>query len=220
MKSHIVQKGDTLYLIAKQHDIKLKELLDANPQIEDPNKIEIGMCINIPEEECIVKKEKLVEVEKLEVENITTKNETEKKPIMEKENQQNGIEVVGLDGQTKKKETATPIPKSRTEKKESDKNTNQEAVLQPWKLPCQARPFIYVMEKGDTLHQLAEKYHVSLKRLLELNPHINNPENIAIGTKIFVPGLGDTTNNPKEHHNHKHKKEKRYCPNCGWKLED
>lgn len=43
-----VRKGDTLVNIAKRLGVPYQQLRDANPQIEDPAKIEIGDKINVP----------------------------------------------------------------------------------------------------------------------------------------------------------------------------
>ena len=48
MRVHVVQKGDTMWLIAKKYGISLESLIAANPQIPDPNRIDVGMRINIP----------------------------------------------------------------------------------------------------------------------------------------------------------------------------
>ena len=45
---HIVKKGDTLWTIAKEHCLTLDELLEANPQITNPNLIMAGQEILIP----------------------------------------------------------------------------------------------------------------------------------------------------------------------------
>lgn len=45
---HLVKAGETLWLIAKKHGIMLEDLIKFNPQIKDPNKIDIGQNINIP----------------------------------------------------------------------------------------------------------------------------------------------------------------------------
>lgn len=45
---HIVRAGDTLFLIARQYSITVQDILDANPQIQDPNIIFIGQLICIP----------------------------------------------------------------------------------------------------------------------------------------------------------------------------
>ena len=48
MNYHIVQKGESLWQIAKMHNISLQALIDANPQLEDPNAVGIGTKIFIP----------------------------------------------------------------------------------------------------------------------------------------------------------------------------
>jgi LysM repeat protein len=47
-KSHSVKSGDTLSQLAKKNNITLKKLLEANPNIKDPNKIRVGQKIKIP----------------------------------------------------------------------------------------------------------------------------------------------------------------------------
>jgi LysM repeat protein len=48
MQQYIVKPNDTLYLIAKQFDVPLAQLIKANPQIKNPNMIDIGQTIIIP----------------------------------------------------------------------------------------------------------------------------------------------------------------------------
>lgn len=48
MQTYTVVKGDTLWLIAKKFGVTLEELIKANPQIKDPNKIYPGNKVNIP----------------------------------------------------------------------------------------------------------------------------------------------------------------------------
>ena len=47
-KTHTVAAGDTLYLIAKKHGIRLDSLMHANPDI-DPYNMLIGTILIIPE---------------------------------------------------------------------------------------------------------------------------------------------------------------------------
>lgn len=57
MKIHIVKKGDTLYFLAQKYDIPLQKLIDANPDLKDPNQLDVGMKIKIPVEAKPVKPE-------------------------------------------------------------------------------------------------------------------------------------------------------------------
>lgn len=46
--TYTVVRGDTMYLIAQRYGITLNELISANPQITNPNYIQVGQLINIP----------------------------------------------------------------------------------------------------------------------------------------------------------------------------
>ena len=46
--TYIVKPNDTLWKIAKDHNISLNELLALNPQITNPSLIFPGQTINIP----------------------------------------------------------------------------------------------------------------------------------------------------------------------------
>jgi len=48
VKIHLVKKGDTLYFIAKKYNVSLEELLKANPEITNPDVIDVGMKVKIP----------------------------------------------------------------------------------------------------------------------------------------------------------------------------
>ena len=44
----------------------------------------------------------------------------------------------------------------------------------------------YIVKKGDTLSEIAVKYHITLNKLLALNPQIKNPDLIYPGDAIRV----------------------------------
>jgi len=46
--TYVVKPGDTLSKIAKANGVTVAQLLQANPQIKDPNKIRVGQSINVP----------------------------------------------------------------------------------------------------------------------------------------------------------------------------
>ncbi len=59
--AHIVKKDDTLHGIASTYGLTLKEIVAANPQIKDPNRIFPGDEINIPEKIAADDKDKIIE---------------------------------------------------------------------------------------------------------------------------------------------------------------
>jgi uncharacterized protein (TIGR02594 family) len=47
---------------------------------------------------------------------------------------------------------------------------------------------VYKIKKGDTLGDIAKRFGVSLYNLMDLNPHIEDPDRIYVGASINVPG--------------------------------
>ena len=45
---HVVQRGQSLYTIARGYGVMPAELQAANPQLSDPNRLEVGQIINVP----------------------------------------------------------------------------------------------------------------------------------------------------------------------------
>jgi len=45
---YIVQPGDTMFIIARRFGVSLQRLIDANPQVSDPNVIVVGQRICVP----------------------------------------------------------------------------------------------------------------------------------------------------------------------------
>jgi len=50
LQTYTVRSGDTIWKIAQAHRVGLRELLLANPQINNPDRISVGQKINIPQQ--------------------------------------------------------------------------------------------------------------------------------------------------------------------------
>jgi LysM repeat protein len=48
LKIHMVKKNDTLFNLANKYNVELDAIIAINPQIQDPNKIDVGMKVKIP----------------------------------------------------------------------------------------------------------------------------------------------------------------------------
>ncbi|MCR8846269.1 LysM peptidoglycan-binding domain-containing protein [Paenibacillus sp. SC116] len=48
MKIHIIKKGETLYALSKKYGVSLDQLIALNPQLADPNQVQVGMKIRVP----------------------------------------------------------------------------------------------------------------------------------------------------------------------------
>jgi len=62
----------------------------------------------------------------------------------------------------------------------------------------------YVVQHGDTLSQVAVRYHVSLSALEKANPNITNPSLIFPGEQIIVPESGETPGQTEPGENQPH----------------
>jgi LysM repeat protein len=47
---------------------------------------------------------------------------------------------------------------------------------------------VYIVQAGDTMARIAQRHNVTLRDLLNANPQIQNPERIAVGDRITIPG--------------------------------
>lgn len=45
----------------------------------------------------------------------------------------------------------------------------------------------YVVQSGDSLLSIANQFNVSLKQILNANPEMTNPDNLAIGQELKIP---------------------------------
>jgi morphogenetic protein associated with SpoVID len=67
LKIHIVQKGDTLWNIAKKYGVNFEELKSMNTQLSNPDLIMPGMKIKVPSGNVAIKKEAPVQAPKKEM---------------------------------------------------------------------------------------------------------------------------------------------------------
>ena len=55
-------------------------------------------------------------------------------------------------------------------------------------------PIIYVVQPGDWLSRIADRFNVSLNALLAANPQISNPDIIHAGQELVIPQSGNPSN--------------------------
>lgn len=64
MTVHIVQKGDTLWKIAKQHDVSFDQLKRMNAHLANPEYIVPGMKVNVPSEKNVTAEQESISLDK------------------------------------------------------------------------------------------------------------------------------------------------------------
>ena len=161
MNRHIVQKGESLWQIANMHNVSLQTLIEANPQIQDPNSVTIGQAIIIPDDDWKIP------------EPPTNPPRPENRPP--------------------RPENRPPRPENRPPRPDDDnqivegEDTDLENAELCRRLTALPRPLIYIVKKGDTLYKISRCFNVGLRELLQVNRHIQNPDLIVPGDKVFIP---------------------------------
>jgi spore coat assembly protein SafA len=171
---YTVKSGDTMFFIAKRNDISLQELINANPQIADPNTIYPGQVICIPlappvgvcpsnQIYRVVSGDTMYEIARRF--GITLDTLIEANPQISDPN-------LIFPGQ----EICLPLP----------------SVAPPAPAPIPVpgpycNGMFYTVKAGDTLFEIARANNVLLAALIAANPQIPDPNLIFPGQIICIP---------------------------------
>ena len=167
MKVHTVQKGDTLWKISKLNGISLEALIAANPQIPNPDHIDVGMQVNIPDG--------------------NTANPAPASHGM-------GVEqhlapetapdvALGADAAPLPQPVQQPVPETMTP---------PPALPEPAypSVPKWEGLWKYVVKHGDSMFKIAKQVGVTLEHLKAANPQVANPDKIYPGQVLNIPSSG------------------------------
>jgi len=165
--SYTVQPGDTLFTIAKRFGVSLDALIEANPQIPDPNLIFPGQIICIPDQ-------------KTKCPPNTFEYTVRPGDSLFRIAQRFGISLnalIAANPQIPNPNKIFPgqiicVPKKKTP--------------QPPQT-CPPGTFRYTVQPGDSLFLIARRFGVSLNALIAANPQIPDPNRIVPGQVICVP---------------------------------
>jgi len=91
--------------------------------------------------------------------------------------------------------TQTPVPPSPTPLATSTQPPTETPL--PSETATPTGPFLYVIQEGDTLFGIAQKFNVDLTVLLSLNPGID-PNGINVGDQIMIPASNTAIGNPTQ----------------------
>ncbi len=163
---YTVRSGDTLFFIARRNNISLQSLLDANPQLTDPNTIFPGQIICIPmvrpDVPCpngqiyrVVRGDTMFEIAR-----------------------RHGMSLETL---------------IRANPQIADPNrifSGQEICIPVAPRPNCPNGTIYRIQPGDTMFEIARRNNIMLSTLIAANPQITNPNLILPGQEICIPMAG------------------------------
>lgn len=201
MKIHTIKKGETLWQIAQSHKLTLDELMDANPQITNPNQIYIGDKVFIPEKETRpqppkcppgcrpIRPQPRAEEATADYTDFELDSDYAAMPVSSK--------YYSYERPTTPKEETHYTDKYRSKYEmdyvspEGDRyhchcHEYDDDDMDNWK-PTQSKPYVHTVKKGDTLYKIARTNGFTVDQLLKVNPQLTEDKIIYPGDKVFIP---------------------------------
>ncbi len=168
---YTVQKGDSLYNIAKKYNTTVKDIIDIN-NLATTN-LSIGQQIRIPEkytDEIVIPSYTNYIVEKNDtLYSIAKKFNVSVNDIIKDNNLKNNTLTVG---QNLKIKTA-------------NSNIVEECFGEEYTPPSSISSFNYTVVSGDSLYKIANRYNTSVSEIIKLNNLTSN--NLSIGQILKIP---------------------------------
>jgi spore coat assembly protein SafA len=187
--THTVQKGDSLWKISKAYGVSLESLIAANPQIPNPDKIDVGMQVMIPSGGTMPAPGAMP---------LPTPEATPT-PLPTPGGMTAPDEMPGPAGAQEEKGPATDIFPGGTT---TGGMTSAAPMPAPEPMmstpPAPAYPSVpkweglwkYVVKNGDSLFKIAKQVGVTLEQLKAANPQVPNPDKIYPGQVLNIPSSG------------------------------
>ena len=202
---YLVKPGDTLNIIASLFKVSLQDLLKANPSITNPNRIDPGLQIRLPENAASVRttgispiRGKAGDLVTLAVTGFQPNTDLEVRfGLNEKE-----TEIIGnlkTDGRGAILQKIT-VPASAQSGKSYiflvrvRSKPEENAVSNSFQIgqPSDSTAKVYIVERRDTLRKIADKFNTTVAAILVANPSIKNPNLIQVGQRIILPSGSKT----------------------------
>ncbi|MEW6650512.1 MAG: LysM peptidoglycan-binding domain-containing protein [Chloroflexota bacterium] len=200
---YMVKPGDTLNEIARLFKVTLQDILKTNPSITNPNRIESGIQIKLPEGAARIRTAgidprsgKAGDKITLAVTGFAANTDLEIR-FGPSATDNAVIGTLKTDAKGAILQTVT-IPTTAQAGKsyvfivqvKSDPAVN--AVSNPFKVDGTSDPAtkVYTVQRGDTLRKIANRFNTTVAALVAANPDIKNPNLISVGQRINLPGGG------------------------------
>ncbi len=171
---YTVQKGDTLYQIARNFHVTVNQLVQAN-NLNSSNHLSIGMLLNIPSEDNLfMPTTNVYTVQKgdtltsIAAQFHTTIAELKQKNKLTKDTIYVGQKLL-IDGTSGSKKIANPKDMSSS-------------------------PLVgekYIVKAGDVLYNIAKRCGISVRELMQIN-NIQDPKALQIGQVLYLKQITNT----------------------------
>ena len=187
MKIHTIKKGETLWQIAQSHKLTLDELMDANPQITNPNQIYIGDKVFIPEKDTRPQPPKCPPGCRPVRPQPRAEEAAASYSDFELESDYAAMPVSSnyyTDKYRSKYEMDYVSPEG--DRYHCHCHEYDDDEMDNWR-PSQSKPYVHTVKKGDTLYKIAKDNGFTVQQLLTVNPQLTEDKIIYPGDKVFIP---------------------------------
>ncbi|WP_366922307.1 LysM peptidoglycan-binding domain-containing protein [Metallumcola ferriviriculae] len=160
---YTITPGDTLFILSTRFGTPLRDIIAANPQIDDPNAVVPGqrVCIPLPPppQTCsgfyltVSAGDTLVQI-----------------------SQRFGVRLVDI---------LIANPQIVNPEVIFARQTICIPIPPPADIPCSG--FFYTVKQGETLNQISARFNVTVREIFAANPQIVDPGKIFAGQKICIP---------------------------------
>lgn len=190
--SHTVAKGETVYSIAKQYQVKSSEILDLNPKAKKVLKLNMVLQIpnkgykpeengiaNTPVIHEVLAKETLYGISKKY--KISMDKIKEANPIIETEGLKLGSKITIPGGNENQVVSTKP---SKSEVKPVVKAESKPEVKPVDENPANGEGMTHLVLPKETKYGISKKYKISIQELEKLNPEIVN--GLSVGYQLII----------------------------------
>lgn len=204
--TYVVQEGDTLRSISVKFNREFVSILQANPQITQPDQLNPGQTIRIPPQESGIAQTGLLPVCGPAETDIQVSGSGF--PPFSQIDLSLGQYLVSYELAGAANSSSTGAFQDQLTIPSSAQNMQQWVVVAATStfpsvlstsniftvtLPNDPRkPELYIVKPGDTLNAIAAEYTRTVASILAVNPQITNPNQLEIGEKIIIPGERET----------------------------
>jgi LysM repeat protein len=84
----------------------------------------------------------------------------------------------------------TPEPTAEPEAESTPEPTIVSSGIEPTLIPAPTEPVglrVYAVEPGDSLGSIADKFKVTTKQIMAVNPYLQNPDSLLVGQELNIP---------------------------------
>lgn len=184
---YVVQRGDTLFVIAQRFNTTVDAILAANPQITDPDVIFPGQIIIIPPGPTPTPTPPPPPTVRCPLLRLGDRGPAVAR--LQRLLRNAGFNPGPIDGIFGPRTQDALLDFQRSVKELEVTGVADRDTWEALGAECRPVPGIirYVVRPGDTLYSIAARFNVTVERILRLNPQITNPNVIFPGQVIRIP---------------------------------